>query len=531
MTALAAPVTETTRPSRRVGALRDLILRAEGLRKAFGGQEVLRDVTLQLRRGEVVLIRGANGSGKTTLLNLLTGHLAPDAGVIHVTAIERSAVFTFPTPWWQKLHPFDPFVPEHLARLGIGRTWQETRLFATQSLRANLALAAPAQLGESPLWAVLRRGTVRRQEARLREEAGRGLAALGLGDRAESSADRVSLGQAKRVGIARAVQAGTRLLFLDEPLAGLDDDGIATLLELLETLCRTERLTLVLVEHALNLRRVLPLATTVWTLAEGRLESESPARVGAGLGLAAGEATASWLAQLTGPGTVEETRLPGRAVLTRWSPPDGERAGAAEEPVLEVADLVVCRGRRMVVGRTDADGTTRGFSLTLRRGDVAVLRAPNGWGKSTVLEAIAGLTPASSGAVRVRGQSVERRSAWERRRQGLSLLQARSHTFPGLKVREALRVAGVREPPAEVQSLLDRRCADLSGGEKQRVALACALDVAGLHVALLDEPFTALDLPTLRRVWARIANSRTNYGLLVAVPGLPEESSLPNGGN
>src|SRR5882724_7040666 len=84
-----------------------VILRSHGISKAFGGQKVLDRVSLQLRRGEVVLLRGDNGSGKTTLLNILSGNIEPDAGTIDLSADGSSEIFAFPRRWWKQLNPFD----------------------------------------------------------------------------------------------------------------------------------------------------------------------------------------------------------------------------------------------------------------------------------------------------------------------------------------------------------------------------------------------------------------------------------------
>jgi branched-chain amino acid transport system ATP-binding protein len=140
------------------------LMRAEGLRKSFGGQTVLDGVSLDLKQGEVVLLRGANGSGKTTLLNILTGNLEPDAGRIQLFTNGETEQFDFPRSWWQELNPLDRFLPERLAQEGVGRTWQDIRLFSTQSLQDNIAVATPDQIGENPIWAFLRRFKVRDEE-------------------------------------------------------------------------------------------------------------------------------------------------------------------------------------------------------------------------------------------------------------------------------------------------------------------------------------------------------------------------------
>src|SRR6185295_16083726 len=98
---------------------------------------------------------------------------------------------------------------------------------------------------------------------------------LGLRGREISSCDKISLGQSKRVAIASSVQAGAQILFLDEPLAGLDSPGITDVIALLGQVVREQQITLVIVEHVFNIQRILDLATTVWTLEKGRVRVES----------------------------------------------------------------------------------------------------------------------------------------------------------------------------------------------------------------------------------------------------------------
>lgn len=497
------------------------VLRVDGLRKAFGGQVVLDGVNLELHRGEVALLRGDNGSGKTTLLNILTGNLEPDAGAIYIAVNGQQEVFSFPKAWWLRLNPADHFVPEIVAREGVGRTWQETRLFSTQSLRSNVAVAAPGQIGESPSGALLRPRAVRRQDKQLVSEADSVLADLGLSGRGGSSAGMVSLGQAKRVAIARAVRAGARILFLDEPLAGLDAVGIASVMGLLGDLARRQGLTLVIVEHLFNIPRVLDLADTVWTIKAGQLTSDNPAAVRGDVEHHVGEGLRTWMQQVAGPdGVFHEEPLPGGAMLSRLVP-QGVPVG---EALLEVENLVVQRGQRPIIGEAGPDGQMHGVSFTLRRGELTVLQAPNGWGKTTLLDALAGLIPAR-GTIRLLGQNIARYPAWERRRRGLTLMQSRENTFSGLKVSEALRLAAVNTVPDGLPRLLDRRIADLSGGEKQRVAAACALHHGAFEVALLDEPFLALDLQALQAAWGTLGGYVDRHALFIAVPGSPESAS------
>ena len=102
----------------------------------------------------------------------------------------------------------------------------------------------------------------------------------------------------------------------------------------------------------------------------------------------------------------------------------------------------------------------------------------------------------------------------------MSLLQARNHSFPGLSVREVLRLSHVSSVPESIAHLLEKHMSDLSGGEKQKVAMTCAINSGCLAIGLLDEPFSALDQEAVDLMWTTLCNCLPNVGLLVAVPRL-----------
>ena len=450
-------------------------------------------------------------SGKTTLLNVLTGNLEPDGGQIELYTNGKVERFRFPMSWWEKLNPWNHFTSEQVAQKGVGRTWQDIRLFNSQSLLDNIAVATPHQLGENPLLAMVRRAEVQQQERAVRQEVSARLAALGLGGREQSSADRVSLGQSKRVAISRALQAGAKVLFLDEPLAGLDGAGIEAVMALLAELARSG-LTLVIVEHIFNIPRVLQLATTVWTLAEGRVKVDSVAEAQE-LAVASTD-LGDWLVSLAGEGgQIEDRFLAGGALLSVVRP-QGVVLG---EVVLEVEDLVIYRGKRLVIGELGEDNQVRGLSFCLRRGELAVLQAPNGWGKTTLLEGLAGLLPIDRGKIRLLGKPIEGLAVWERVRLGLSFLQARDNVFPSLTVREVLKLANVNSVPKHLQSFANKKMSDLSGGEKQKVTIASSQS-SSVIVRILDEPFSALDSYSINYVQSLISNILQDSALLIALP-------------
>jgi ABC-type branched-subunit amino acid transport system ATPase component len=197
--------------------------------------------------------------------------------------------------------------------------------------------------------------------------------------------------------------------------------------------------------------------------------------------------------------------------------PSGRQLGNV---VLEVNDLVVYRGNRLIIGHNH-DGRTEGLSFSLREGEVSVLQAPNGWGKSTLLEAIAGLTPISRGEIRLRGRSIKSMTPWARAQSGLSLLQSRNHAFPNLTVKEALYLTGHVELPDNLHRLLARKMSDLSGGEKQKVAIYSSLRMDQSRVRLFDEPLGMLDRASIHEL-QQTFKPGTGEAFLIAVPGSPE---------
>lgn len=489
-----------------------VVLRMEGLTKRFGGQTVLDGVCAQLRAGEVVLLRGENGSGKTTLLNMLSGALEPDAGELELRTNGKHDTFRFPRPPWHSRGPLDHFTPDRVARGGTGRTWQEIRLFGTRTMAENLTVAPPDQPGEDPLQVLARWPLVRRLQRQGECHAAMRLQALGLGARAQSFADQVSLGQAKRVAIARAVEAGAKVLLLDEPLAGLDAAGVDQVLGMLRGLVADRQVTLVIVEHVFNIPTVLPLATKVWTLDRGRLNEENPRD----LQQLDFDEQSSWLArrlqEWVGGGSARSRALIGGARLLTAS----LRSEAAEPAALTVSRLLVRRGRRLLFS---ADGSDLGgLDLELRSGQIAVLQAPNGWGKTSLLEAVAGLLPITSGTVSLNGSAATRWAPWRRAQQGMTLVRSRDNTFPGLSVSECFRLVGDGVVPESLSHLDRRSVSDLSGGEKHRLALAMALGQSEPDVILLDEPFSALDAGATDTWWQRIAALAKRAAVLIAVP-------------
>jgi branched-chain amino acid transport system ATP-binding protein len=273
----------------------------------------------------------------------------------------------------------------------------------------------------------------------------------------------------------------------------------------LDTLVQTDRLTVVMVEHVFNIPRVLTLATTVWTLAEGHLTVESKDAVQRNPGITTVSNLHDWLKEIAGPGgRVETHELKQGARLTTAIPKSTEDASV----ILEVKDLVVRRGYRTVLG---------GFSLTLRKGQLTLLEAPNGWGKSTLLDTIAGVLQQQTGEITFNGEFINTLSTDKRIQKGMGYLRARESVFGSLSIAEHQKLSkgtslgfGENSHNGHIKANL------LSGGQKQKLLIEM---LPNARVYLLDEPFIGLDKTAISRLseslGKMVAQGRT---VLMAMP-------------
>ena len=188
------------------------MLSARGLTKHFGGIVVAQDLDLDLNAGEVVALIGPNGAGKTTLFNMLTGFVRPDGGTV---MFEGKDIASLPS--------------HRRARLGLARTWQRPRLFESLTLMDNLMIADRDYPGERVFDLVFRPAHVRQSEQAAHARARMLLDRVGLGSRADGLSTRLSYGQQKLVGLARALMNEGRCILLDEPMAGVEGRTVETM--------------------------------------------------------------------------------------------------------------------------------------------------------------------------------------------------------------------------------------------------------------------------------------------------------------
>jgi len=231
--ALAAELPASDRLPQRAWPPRgQSILSVKGVVKRFGGLVAVNGVSFEVRAGEIVGLIGPNGAGKSTMFNLLTGVLNKTDGQVHFLGQDISAL-----------------AQQHIARMGIARTFQHVKLRPHMSLLDNVALGAHLRSSRGILASGL--GLNRAEEARIFDEARRQLARIGLAGREHELAGNLPLGTQRILEIARALAADPVLLILDEPAAGLRRKEKQELSELLRRL-REDGVTILIVEHDMD---------------------------------------------------------------------------------------------------------------------------------------------------------------------------------------------------------------------------------------------------------------------------------------
>jgi branched-chain amino acid transport system ATP-binding protein len=227
----------------------------------FGGIVALDDVSFELRQGEILGLIGPNGAGKTTLFNCLSRLYTPSSGDV---LFEGTSLLRRP--------------PHRIAELGIARTFQNLALFLQQSALDNVRIGAHARTRGNFLSDAMRWPGVRRRERAMEEAAWQLLDLLELTLVADQPPDGLPLGTRKRVELARALAAEPKLLLLDEPAGGLNHDDIGELAALIRRIRDERHVTVLLVEHHMNL--VMSISDKVVALDFGRKIAEgTPAEV------------------------------------------------------------------------------------------------------------------------------------------------------------------------------------------------------------------------------------------------------------
>jgi ABC-type branched-subunit amino acid transport system ATPase component len=431
----------------------------------FGGLQALDAVSLDVDAGRVTGLIGPNGAGKTTLFNVITGLQPPSAGRVVVDGQDVTLA-----------------KPHVRARRGIGRTFQRLETFGTLTARENVLVGAEMRRGWS------------RERFDVRAFTDDLIDRVGLGAVADEKVDKLPTGTARLVEVARSLASKPRVLLLDEPSAGLNENETSALGSLLRDLA-SDGLGVLLVEHDMSF--VMGACDHIHVLDFGRLiAAGSPGDIQANPDVRAAYLGSKDHSVAKGGGAGEAA---------------AEAAGAAADlPVISLAeqrsqkekvavpasgDALALRDVRAAYGIIDV---LHDVDLTVPAGTVFALLGPNGAGKSTTLKVASGLIKPTGGTVHVLGADVTGTSADAMARSGVCLVPEGRGIFPNLTVTENLRMATYSGTPFKAvieraferfPRLKERRkqvAGTLSGGEQQMLAMARAL-ATDPKLLLLDE--------------------------------------------
>jgi branched-chain amino acid transport system ATP-binding protein len=239
----------------------DNLLVADKVRKEFGGLVATDDVDFTIPRGSIVALIGPNGAGKTTFFNQITGVYVPTSGSI---VFDGTEVVGKP--------------PHAIVELGIGRTFQNIRLFAQMTAIENVLVGMHCRMRGGIIASVLRTPRVRREEREARERARELLIYSGLPRRHEEYSGTLPYGDQRRLEVARALATDPKLLLLDEPTAGMNPQETADFTDFVRRVRDDKGLTVLLIEH--DMKVVMGVSERITVLEYGSAIAEgTPAEI------------------------------------------------------------------------------------------------------------------------------------------------------------------------------------------------------------------------------------------------------------
>ena len=232
------------------------MLKVEKITKNFGGLSAVSNVSLDVEAGELVGLIGPNGAGKTTLFNVLTGVYTPTSGRVVFNRNGQEVELS-------KLPPYK------IAHQGVARTFQNIRLFKELTVLDNVKIAMNQQASYSIFGALLRLPRFFKDEAIIEAQAYEFLKKVNLDELALAKAKNLPYGKQRQLEIARAMATGAKLLFLDEPAAGMNPQETQALTSFIAKIREEMNLTIVLIEHDMSL--VMQICERIYVLDYGKL--------------------------------------------------------------------------------------------------------------------------------------------------------------------------------------------------------------------------------------------------------------------
>ncbi|MGH2859569.1 MAG: ATP-binding cassette domain-containing protein [Solirubrobacteraceae bacterium] len=476
-------------------------IEVRGVSKSYGGVHALSLCDLDVREGEINGLIGPNGSGKTTLFNVITGYERIQQGQVSFRGAEITNA-----------------PPDRVFKLGIGRTFQLTRLFTRLTVLENMLVAT--QRSEGWMRGVMRLAGSLSERRRAMEL----LDFVGITRLAHEPAGNLSYGQRKLLELASLLVADPAILLLDEPAGGVNPTLITHLADRIRDLNRTGK-TILVVEH--NMEFVMGLCSRITVLSQGTaLVSGTPAEVrtnpavlDAYLGGEDDAATQRELADGAPKQAPNPPAAPSR--VTVMMPADRPRLG-------DTPALLTLRGVTAGYGGGDI---LKQVSLDVPRGGITCVVGPNGAGKSTLMATISGLLCPRLGEIRFADEVVSGLSPKQVLQRGIAQIPQAHSLFPEMTVHEnvemgaftvrdksvvAQRLRAVQELYPIVSDRAHEKAGSLSGGQQRLVEFARCL-MLDPELIMLDEPSMGLDPHTREMVFGMVIqmNERGKTILLV----------------
>ena len=259
------------------------VLKVNDITMQFGGVVAVKDLSMHVDEGEIVALIGPNGAGKTTAFNCITGVYEPTNG--EVWFHDRLIASNHPSGKMKKLYAGENRgkytrvvvnTPDKITKMGIARTFQNIRLFKTQTVFENVLIATHLRKKSNLFTAAFHLNG--REERALREECMELLKIVGLADVAGEMATSLPYGKQRRLEIARALATRPSLLLLDEPAAGMNPQETDELGDFIRGIKEHFKLTVFMIEHHMNL--VMDISDRIYVIDFGKLIAEgTPAEV------------------------------------------------------------------------------------------------------------------------------------------------------------------------------------------------------------------------------------------------------------
>ena len=436
----------------------------------FGGLAALRDVSFDVKQGQIFSIIGPNGAGKTTIFNCISGRYQQDSGRIEFNGRDISKKR-----------------PDYIARIGIARTFQNIELFSHMTSLDNILLGRHVHMTHGVLRSMFRFGRwASREEIAQREVAEEIIDFLEIQSARDQFVVNLPYGTRKLVELGRALALKPKLMLLDEPSAGMNLEERQDLMIWIRDIRDELGITVVLVEHDMNL--VMGISDEVMAINFGKqIARGTPLHV-----QGHPEVLTAYLGEQRG----EEADA-----AARITPPRSERkvTRKAGEPLLTVSNIETLYGKITAL---------KGISLEVREGSIVTILGANGAGKTTLLKTVAGLLDdqPEKGTIVFAGKGIERKKAVKVAPLGVSYVPEGREIFPELTVMENLKIGAYArddkkavardlEQVLEYFPILSQRARQtagtLSGGEQQMLAISRGL-MSRPRLLMLDEPSLGL---------------------------------------